>query len=411
MILVTTFLQGRRLTWIAAGALLCGTAPELAIAGTTDDATPPAVMDSRLRVIEMDSTATPSAGKRGVSDAELTRLRDAVTAEPKKREARFALVTALQQAGKLEEALTEARAWRAVDAYNLVVVRLIGDLLSELGRPDEALRVYSAVVELLSEDPDAQRALATVLKQSGQLGAAKQRLLAAHQLRPEDSRITFELADANVRLGEHAEAKRLLTQIASDPKTPHKIAYPTKQRLGQLLAAERRDAKANANEQQIQQLTAAIDALQIKGGVDNDIKIYLTWDTNRTDVDLWVTTPSREKIFYSHKQGKHGGALFDDVTDGYGPESFTVKRAQPGTYEVQVNFYGTSRDTFREARGEVTIVIDEGSVAEKRHVVPYRLLEPKQTVTVAKVEVAKTTPAKTSANKAAGTAASAGGAS
>src|SRR5690606_6077488 len=92
--------------------------------------------------------------------------------------------------------------------------------------------------------------------------------------------------------------------------------------------------------------------------------------------------------------------LFDDVTDGYGPESFTVKRAQAGTYEVQVNFFGTSRQTFREARGEVTIIVDEGSINEKRHVVPYRLLEPKQTVTVAKVEVGRSEVGKVDAHKA-----------
>jgi Tfp pilus assembly protein PilF len=340
-----------------------------------------------LNVIELDATTTPESIRGQLSEARIASLRKAVESEPGRREARFELVTALQRVGHLDEALREARRWREVDAYNLVVVRLIGDLLSEQGKPEEALRVYSAVVELLAEDPDAQRALATVLKQSGQLGAARQRLLAAHRSRPEDSRIAFELADASARLGEHAEARRLLTQITSDERTPHKIAYPAKQRLGQLLAAERRDAKALGQSAREAELTTAIDALKIKGGVDNDIKIYLTWDTNRTDVDLWVITPSGEKIFYSHKHGKHGGALFDDVTDGYGPESFTAKSARAGTYEVKVNFFGTSRRSFREARGEVTIIVGEGSVHERRHVVPYRLLNPKQTVTVAKIQV------------------------
>ena len=36
----------------------------------------------------------------------------------------------------------------------------------------------------------------------------------------------------------------------------------------------------------------------------NDVKVYLTWDTDRSDVDLWVLNPGGEKIFYSHKQGR-----------------------------------------------------------------------------------------------------------
>ncbi len=349
---------------------------------------------SRLRVVALEPSAlAPARGGAATANEErIASLKKQVDAEPKKRELRFELVTALQRAGKLEQALDQARAWRQVDAYNLVVVRLIGDLLSEQGKPNEALRVYSAVVELLADDPDAQRALATVLKQSSQLEAARQRLQAAHQLRPDDSRITFELADVIQRIGDHEEAKRLLTEVSSSDKTPNQIAYPARQRLGQLLAAELRLASADGGAEggkaaEVEALTKAIADLKISGGVNNDIKIYLTWDTNRTDVDLWVTTPSGETISYKNKQGKFGGALFDDVTDGYGPESFTAKRAQVGTYKVQVNFFGTSRETFRDARGELTIIVDEGSPAEQRHVLPYRLQNPKQTVSVANIEV------------------------
>ena len=44
-------------------------------------------------------------------------------------------------------------------------------------------------------------------------------------------------------------------------------------------------------------------------GTENDLKVYLTWDTDRSDVDLWVTSPSGERIFYSHRLGKNGEAI------------------------------------------------------------------------------------------------------
>src|SRR5688572_1439413 len=57
-----------------------------------------------------------------------------------------------------------------------------------------------------------------------------------------------------------------------------------------------------------------------------DLRVTLTWDTPATDVDLWVTTPDGEKVFYGHREGKSGGTLDTDVTTGFGPETFTHAR-------------------------------------------------------------------------------------
>jgi Flp pilus assembly protein TadD len=323
-------------------------------------------------------------------DAEaIAQRRAKVEAEPRNRDARLDLVQTLIDAGRPEDALTEARRWREVDAYNLVVVRMLGDILTELGRDAEALRVYSAVPELLPEDPEAQRALATVLKQQGDLAAARTRLEVAADLRPDDARVQFELADVSLRLGDGTRAETLLQKIVDAEEVPQALRYPAKQRLAQVYGGKRRTARAAGESAEAQRLGKAIDDLEVKGGVDNDIKVYLSWDTDRTDVDLWVVNPAGEKVFYSHRQGKYGGALFDDVTTGYGPESFTAHDAHHGTYEVAVNYFSTGRGTFKEARGEVIVVLNEGRDDEVQHTFPYRLYEPKQTVTVAKIEVSK----------------------
>jgi tetratricopeptide (TPR) repeat protein len=312
-------------------------------------------------------------------DGDLGGLREAVARDPKNRTARLRLVTALRRAGRFEDALREAQKWRAVDAYNLVVVRLIGDLNVELSRKDEARRAYSAVVELLPNDAQAQRALATVLKQSGDLENAYARLQTAAKLRPDDRRIAFELADTAHRLGKTAEAQAGFEVIAG---TNEQLAYPARQRLQQIFGAQLR----RADGVQAQELRTRIDALHVAGGLENDIKIYLTWDTDRSDVDLWVTTPAGEKIFYNHKIGAGGESLHDDVTTGYGPESFTARRAQSGTYTVEVNYFSGGRSELDEARGEVVVVLHEGQPDEERHVLPYRLFEPKQTVTVGQID-------------------------
>src|SRR6185369_16932370 len=118
------------------------------------------------------------------------------------------------------------------------------------------------------------------------------------------------------------------------------VRYPARQRLAQMAAHERVEAAARNDALAVADLDHRIQALQIHGGVENDIKVFLSWDTDRSDIDLWVTTPSGETVKYDHRGAAGGEELFDDVTTGYGPESFTAHAANPGTYTVSVDYFG-----------------------------------------------------------------------
>jgi tetratricopeptide (TPR) repeat protein len=321
------------------------------------------------------------------SAAMLGELRRKVADRPKDREARFNYVRALMRARQLPDALEAARDWRTIDAYNLVVVRLIGDIYSELGDKAAARRAYSAVVELLPKDATAQRALASVLKQAGDLDGADQRLAAAAELSPKDQRLAFERADVAARLGRAGEARQRFQAIVDDPAAPQAVSYPATQRLAQLDRQLAREATAGGRTAEASALEAEIARLHLAGGTENDIKVYLSWDTDKSDVDLWVTNPAGERVYYQHKAGRFGEALYDDVTTGYGPESFTAPKARPGDYVVQVNYFGAGRSNFSEARGEVVVILDEGKPTESRKVLPYRLFAVGQTVTVARISV------------------------
>ncbi len=339
------------------------------------------------RMILVEAETEPVGSRSEINEVELATLRDNVTKDPKDRAARFALVRGLQRAKKFEEALTAAKDWRTVDAYNLVVVRLLGDLYSELGDRAKARRAYSAVVELLPKDAGAHRALASVLKQAGDLRGAYDRLTAAGAQSTKDRRLAFELADVAARLGQTQEARERFEAIIGDTETSDAVRYPAKQRLAQIYQLLRREAEAAGKTEAAATLESSIKELRLSGGTENDIKVYLTWDTDHSDVDLWVTNPAGEKVFYANRKGKFGEALFDDVTTGYGPESFTAHTAHPGEYVVQVNYFGRGRSNFSEARGEVVVVLDEGKPTERKHVLPYKLFDEKQTVTVARIQI------------------------
>lgn len=95
-----------------------------------------------------------------------------------------------------------------------------------------------------------------------------------------------------------------------------------------------------------------------------DLRVTLTWDTPGTDVDLWVTGPDAEKVFYGHRGGVAGGTLDTDVTTGFGPETYTQARLERGTYRIQAHAYTISGPT----RVEVTTVRREGTPDEERAV-------------------------------------------
>ena len=82
-----------------------------------------------------------------------------------------------------------------------MIVRLLGDIQTEQGDSSARAAATTSIVELLPRDVQARRALGhAVLKQSGDLQGARQQLLAALDIAPEQH-TTFELGDVEYRLG------------------------------------------------------------------------------------------------------------------------------------------------------------------------------------------------------------------
>ena len=63
-----------------------------------------------------------------------------------------------------------------------------------------------------------------------------------------------------------------------------------------------------------------------------DLMVVVSWNTDSTDVDLHVIEPNGEECYYSHRDTAIGGHITQDVTQGYGPEMYVLKKAQKGTY-------------------------------------------------------------------------------
>ena len=101
-----------------------------------------------------------------------------------------------------------------------------------------------------------------------------------------------------------------------------------------------------------------------------DLVGMMSWNTDGTDVDMHVIDPRGEECYYSHRDTQIGGRLSTDVTQGFGPEMFVLRKAVPGEYQVRAKYYSSdaNRASTRTRRNPVcstvtvvTVVRSEGS--------------------------------------------------
>jgi myo-inositol-hexaphosphate 3-phosphohydrolase len=77
--------------------------------------------------------------------------------------------------------------------------------------------------------------------------------------------------------------------------------------------------------------------------LDTDVRIVIEWTNDDADIDLWVIEPNGEKVYYSNKTSTSGGQISNDMTDGYGPEEYAIRRAPSGEYVIRINGFDADR--------------------------------------------------------------------
>ncbi|MHA6722381.1 VIT domain-containing protein [Sphingomonas sp. RS2018] len=82
---------------------------------------------------------------------------------------------------------------------------------------------------------------------------------------------------------------------------------------------------------------------RLVGLTDTDARIVIEWTADDADIDLWVDEPNGERVMYSNKLSSAGGQISNDMTDGYGPEEYAIRRAPAGAYRVRINGYDADR--------------------------------------------------------------------
>ncbi len=263
------------------------------------------------------------------------------------------------------------------------------------GRRDLALRVLTSVVELELREPRLLRVAAHRLQQIGALDLAVELFEDVRRLRPEEPQSLRDLALALEARADAAVRERGRGERGSAASYERAVALLVDLALGQwdgrfpeieVTAIEEANRILTVLERDLNFPKSTLLDPRLRTLLDTDVRIVLTWDTDSTDMDLWVTEPTGEKCYYAHALTQIGGLVSRDFTGGYGPEEYLVRRALPGDYRVQANFYGSRAATLTGPTTlQATVITNWGRPNEQRRALTLRLTEARDVVDVGSV--------------------------
>lgn len=233
------------------------------------------------------------------------------------------------------------------------------------------LKVLSNVAEMKLEGPELLRMLANQLLEANEKELAIETFSDVMKMREEDPQSYRDMALALNETGKYNEAVQLLYKV---------IIEPWDNRFGDIKAIAINEMNAIISGHKDLVDLSGIDS-RLVYAMPVDIRIVIGWSSDNSDIDLWVTDPRTEKCLYSHNETEIGGRMSQDVTRGYGPEEFCLRRALKGKYKVEVNLYGETRQTIGGPIAiKADLFTDFGKPTQKRETINFRVKTSKEVV-------------------------------
>ncbi|UHH10751.1 DUF2135 domain-containing protein [Luteimonas fraxinea] len=252
------------------------------------------------------------------------------------------------------------------------------DVLQRRGETALALRVLSNLAELDLDNPHVLRVLAYRLREMKRDDLAVPVLERVLAMRPEEPQSLRDLALACAAIGNRQRAIDLLAEVVDGDWNGRfaEIELTALAELNALVAT----APAPLD-------TSAIDPRLLRN-LPLDLRAVLSWDSDDSDMDLWVTDPDGEKAYYGNRLTRQGARMSPDFTRGYGPEEFALRDAKPGIYRVEANFFGQHQQLVTGATTlQLWLSTGFGTAAQTDQRITLRLSDARETVFVGEFEV------------------------
>ncbi|WP_223636031.1 DUF2135 domain-containing protein [Corallococcus sp. EGB] len=210
-----------------------------------------------------------------------------------------------------------------------------------------AVRALSSPVELRPRDAEALRLVGYGLLALGQYPAAAELFEHVRLNRPFEAQAFLEEALALDAAGRYSEAARNYEIVLARPWPRHaeELRTVASFHYARMLVGLERQPRLAEVAPVLRERRAGLrggdGAKMFADAQPIDYQLTTHWNSDSTDIDLWVIEPDGEKCFYQHMATSLGGRLYWDITDGLGPELYHARKAAPGPYHVLVHYYGS----------------------------------------------------------------------
>jgi tetratricopeptide (TPR) repeat protein len=200
----------------------------------------------------------------------------------------------------------------------------------KLGDRETALRILTSIADLELENALLYRLLGYKFKEYGEYALEKfvcQKVIQWRNIEPQSYR------DYALALADNGEAQAALDTLYSLLTKPYWDNIRKRSRgIEDVVIMEMNHLIAknpNLN-------TSEIDK-DLLIDIPVDIRVVINWNMS-ADVDLRVIDPNKEVCYYDHRETHIGGHIGADITEGYGPEQFILKKAIKGKYRIYVGY-------------------------------------------------------------------------
>jgi len=207
-----------------------------------------------------------------------------------------------------------------------------------LGDRETALRVLTSIADLELENASLYRLLGYRFKEYGEYALEKFVCGKVIEWRPMEPQSYRDYALALADNGEAQAALDSLYSLLTRRYSRHIIDRT--RGLEEVVVTEINHLIAKNPQLD----TSKIDKRLIIN-IPVDIRVVLNWNMGSTDIDLFVADPKGEMCHNQNPQTRIGGRKTRDMTNGYGPEQFILKRAVSGKYRIYVNYFGDRQFT------------------------------------------------------------------
>jgi tetratricopeptide (TPR) repeat protein len=260
------------------------------------------------------------------------------------------------------EAKQVALRWREAQPTEVLAVVALGEAFEANAEIEAAARAYGSIIDLFPERADMRRFAGERLEHLGSVGGrlAIDTYRRARQQRPDHPSSHRLLAFALLHVGRAERAFDVLEAgLRRDWSAEFSGAFSGVERvlredLG-LIAA----AWIAAEPTREAEILARLETVGARLETEPSLRFVLTWETGANDVDLHVRDALGSHAYYENRGLDTGGALDFDMTNGYGPEVFTIVGEPTGyPYNLQIQYYSRGPNGF--GMGKVQIVEHDG---------------------------------------------------